>query len=316
MTDFFQNSGLAVKLGGIILKNPVIACSGTFASGLEYNEFYNISILGAVTTKSMSLAPMQGNPPPRICETASGMLNSIGLQNEGIDYFLENELPRMVEAGAAIIVSIFGKDADEFTKIASKIKTYEKEILAVELNLSCPNVEKGGMAFCALPDEINRIVSLTRNILKTGIIAKLSSNFNNIPEAASKAAKGGADAVSIINTIAATAFDINTFKPRLGNITGGLSGPAIKPIALLKVYELAKENIIPVIGMGGIMNWEDAIEFIIAGACAIGIGTANFINPDCGRKIIDGINDYMRRRNINDINILRGIVFKNSGAII
>ncbi len=316
MTDFFQSRQLSVKLGRIILKNPVITCSGTFASGLEYNEFYDISILGAVTTKSMSLERLHGNPPPRIYETASGMLNSIGLQNEGIDCFLENELPFLVKTGAAVIVSIFGEDTQEFNKIARRIKSYEKEIIAVELNLSCPNVKKGGMAFCALPDEIYRIVSQTREILKTGIIAKLSSNFNNIPDAAAKAAKGGADAVSIINTIAATAFDINTFKPRLGNITGGLSGPAIKPIALLKVYELAKENIIPVIGMGGIMNWEDAIEFIIAGACAVGIGTANFINPDCGRLIIDGINDYMRKRNINDINILKGIVFKNYGAII
>ena len=316
MTDFFQSGSLAVKMGNIVLKNPVITCSGTFANGLEYNEFYDISMLGGVTTKSMSLEKMQGNPPPRICETASGMINSIGLQNEGIDYFLENELPLMIDAGAAIIVSIFGKGSNEFNKIARKIKKHEKEILAVEINLSCPNVKKGGMAFCAFPDEINRIISSVRDILETGIIAKLSANFNNIPEAALKAAKGGADAVSIINTIPATAFDINTFNPKLGNITGGLSGPAIKPVALLKVYELAKENIIPVIGMGGIMNWEDAIEFIIAGASAVGIGTANFINPDCGRKIIEGIKEYLRRRNIGDINNLRGIVFKNTEKII
>ncbi|MBN1299301.1 MAG: dihydroorotate dehydrogenase [Actinobacteria bacterium] len=298
-------------MGNIVLKNPVITCSGTFASGIEYSKFYDVSVLGAITTKSFSLERMAGNLPPRICETSSGMLNSIGLQNEGIDYFINEQLQEAKKLGVEIIPSIFGRDLDEFKKIAYKIKNIEEEIIAVELNLSCPNVAEGGIAFCASAEQVGNIVAATKEILHTGIIVKLSGHYNNISETASAAKKYGADAAAVINTIPATAFDIETCKPKLGNITGGLSGPAIKPVALLKVFELAKENIIPIIGIGGIMTWQDAIEFIIAGASAVGVGTANFIYPECGRDILQGIKQYMRRKNIGDIKMLKGIAISN-----
>jgi dihydroorotate dehydrogenase (NAD+) catalytic subunit len=299
-------TSLSVKFGKISLKNPVISCSGTFAGGIEYNRFYDISKLGAVTTKSFSLKKREGNPSPRIWETASGMLNSIGLQNEGIDFFIERQLEEIRNLGADIILSIFGESAEEFKKIALKIKPVLKHLKAVELNYSCPNVKAGGMAFCSVPENIRTITSEIKSLADIPIIAKLSPNFSTITECAIQAKKGGADAVSVINTVTGTAFDINTYKPRLANIIGGLSGPAIKPVALLQVYRLAKEKIIPVIGMGGIYSWQDAIEFLIAGASAVGIGTVNFSDPDAGEKIISGINEYLISKNINNINDIIG----------
>jgi dihydroorotate dehydrogenase (NAD+) catalytic subunit len=301
-------TSLSVKFGKISLKNPVISCSGTFAGGIEYNRFYDISKLGAVTTKSFSLKKREGNPSPRIWETASGMLNSIGLQNEGIDFFIERQLEEIRNLGADIILSIFGESAEEFKKIALKIKPVLKHLKAVELNYSCPNVKAGGMAFCSVPENIRTITSEIKSLADIPIIAKLSPNFSTITECAIQAKKGGADAVSVINTVTGTAFDINTYKPRLANIIGGLSGPAIKPVALLQVYRLAKEKIIPVIGMGGIYSWQDAIEFLIAGASAVGIGTVNFSDPDAGEKIISGINEYLMSKNISSINDIIGKV--------
>jgi dihydroorotate dehydrogenase (NAD+) catalytic subunit len=299
---------LDVKLGNIILKNPVIACSGTFASGLEFNDFYDTSILGAVTTKSFSLDRKTGNKPPRIWETACGILNSIGLQNEGIDYFIKEQLPAAAEKGIKIILSIFGEDVEEFKKIAFKILKIKHDILGIELNLSCPNVEKGGMIFCAAPEIVEIITKSVIDIAEIPVIVKLSPNTDKIIDSAVAAKKGGATAISIINTLIGTAVDIETFKPRLGNITGGLSGPAIKPIALAKVYSIAKENILPIIGMGGIYNWQDAIEFLIMGARAVGIGTANFSDIHACQKIINGITEYMRIKKITDINDIIGKV--------
>jgi dihydroorotate dehydrogenase (NAD+) catalytic subunit len=295
---------LSVKIGSICLKNPVISCSGTFAGGLQYSRFYDIAKLGAVTTKSFSMKKKEGNPSPRIWETASGMLNSIGLQNEGIIFFIEKQLEEIRNLGAEIILSIFGESADEFKKIASKIKPVLKHLKAVELNYSCPNVKAGGMAFCGIPENIRTITSEIKSLIDIPLIAKLSPNFGSVTACAIQAKKGGADAVSVINTVTGTAFDINTYKPRLANIVGGLSGPAIKPAALLQVYQLAKEKIIPVIGMGGIYSWQDAVEFLIAGAAAIGIGTVNFSQPDAGERIISGINEYLiakNRRSVKDI---------------
>ena len=301
---------LAVDVGHIHLKNPVVACSGTIASGLEYNDFYDVSCLGAITTKSLSIKKKPGNPPPRIWETPAGMLNSIGLQNEGIDFFIESELPAVRNTGAEIILSVFGENIKEFQNIARKIVKIKDEIIAVELNFSCPNVDEGGMAFCAFPDQIGEITGKVKEIIAIPVIVKLSPNYHTIIESATAARKGGAEAVSIINTLAGTAFDIDTFKPRLGNVIGGLSGPAIKPVAVAKVYELAKEKILPVIGMGGIFNWQDAVEFIIAGASAVGIGTVNFIEVDAGLKIISGIKNYMSEKNINKIEDIIGKVLK------
>lgn len=300
---------LEVKLGRISLKNPVIACSGTFAEGLEYNEFYNISMLGAITTKSFSLKKKKGNPPPRIWETYCGMLNSIGLQNAGIDFFIKEELSRIKDTGAEVILSIFGKDIEEFLKISEKIVSIRDSILAVELNFSCPNVKAGGMAFCAAPEQIQIITEKINKMLKIPLITKLSPNFDII-NAARAAKKAGAEAVSLINTIVGAAFDIDSFKPRLGNITGGLSGPAIKPVAIAKVYELAKENILPIVGIGGIYKWQDAMEFLIAGAHAVGIGTVNFSEVDAGIHIIRGIKDYMVEKNINNINDIIGAALR------
>jgi len=297
---------LSVNLGRIKLKNPVVTCSGTFSSGLEYSEFYDVSILGAVTTKSFSFVSRAGNPPPRIWETTCGMLNSIGLQNEGIDFFIKNHLPKIKSLGAKIILSIFGDDPGEFKKIAREVKKVESSLLAVELNLSCPNVKEGGIAFSSMPAEVEKITEAVCKILEIPLIVKLSPNSDSIIESAIRAKCGGAEAVSIINSIVGTAIDIDTFKPRLGNVTGGMSGPAIKPIALAKVYFLAKANILPIIGMGGIYDWRDAVEFLIAGASAIGVGTANFVDYEAGKKIIEGIRNYLSKKGINDINKIIG----------
>lgn len=294
------------------MKNPVITCSGTFASGIEYNQFYNISNLGAVTTKSFSLNKKLGNNPPRICETVGGMLNSIGLANEGIYYFIDEQLPVLKDLKINIILSIFGEDKEEFLRIAKEIKCIKDDILAVEMNLSCPNVDKGGIEFCSMPDQIESLINSVKEILDIPLIAKLSPNTDNLIDTAAKARDGGAEAISLVNTIIGTAINIDTFKPKLGNIFGGLSGPAIKPIALAKIMKLAKENILPIIGMGGIFYWQDAVEFMIAGASAIGIGTINFVEVDAGIKILDGISNYLLKKNINNLSEIIGKVFKKS----
>ncbi len=313
MTDNGKVSpDLSVDIGKIHLKNPVISCSGTIASGLEYNEFYDISCLGAITTKSFSVRKKKGNPPPRIWETPAGMLNSIGLQNEGIDFFIKSDLPKIKNTGADIILSVFGKDAEEFMDIAKKIFKIKDKIIAVELNFSCPNVSAGGMAFCAFPDQIKVITAGVKEIVEIPLIVKLSPNYHTIAESALAAKKGGAEGVSLVNTLVGAAFDIDTFEPKLGNIIGGLSGPAIKPVAIAKVYQLAKEKILPIIGMGGISDWRDAIEFILAGASAVGIGTANFVEVDAGLKVISGIKNYMVENNFNRVEDLIGKVLKRN----
>ncbi len=293
--------GLSVKLGTIELKNPVIMCSGTFSSGIEYNDLYDVSMLGAVTTKSFSLVPREGNKPPRLCETPAGLLNSIGLENEGIDFFINEHLPVVKRSGFTIILSIFGVDAAQFTNLATKIRKIEDDLLAVELNLSCPNVGKGGITLGSIPDEVENVTAAVRKILNIPVIVKLSPNNNNLAELASRAKNGGAEAISLINTIIGMAIDINTFKPKLGNIIGGLSGPAIKPVAVAKIYNLYKEKILPIIGMGGISDYKDAIEFMLAGASAIGLGTVNFVDYNAGKNILEGIASYMVSKNILNI---------------
>ncbi|MBE3095437.1 MAG: dihydroorotate dehydrogenase [Actinobacteria bacterium] len=312
MTDNISGSmpDLSINLGRIKLKNPVITCSGTFASGIEYNQFYNISTLGAVTTKSFSLNKKLGNSPPRLCETAGGMLNAIGLANEGIYYFINEQLPVLKNLQVSIILSIFGEDNDEFLRIAKEVNSIKDDIVAVEMNLSCPNVDKGGIAFCSMPDQVESVINSVRKILDIPLIAKLSPNNDNFIETATKARNGGAEAISLVNTVIGTAIDIENFKPKLGNIFGGLSGPAIKPIALAKVMQLARENILPIIGMGGIFYWQDAVEFMIAGASAVGIGTLNFVEVDAGEKILEGISNYLLKKNINNLSEIIGKVFK------
>lgn len=297
---------LEVSLGKIKLKNPVITCSGTFASGFEYSNFYDISKLGAVTTKSFSLKPKKGNKPPRICEVACGLLNSIGLQNGGISSFKKDHLPLIRKLNINAILSIFGKDLGEFKKIAEKIVDIREDIIALELNLSCPNVKKGGMAFSASKDDIKNITCVVKEITDMPVIVKLSPNVGDLTIPAESAKEGGADAISLINTLTGAAFDINNFKPKLGNIEGGLSGPAIKPVAVANVYKLYRENILPIIGMGGIYSWEDAVEFLIAGASAVGLGSINFVNYQAGIEIIENIKLYLKSKNISDINSIIG----------
>jgi dihydroorotate dehydrogenase (NAD+) catalytic subunit len=297
---------MSVEIGRIGLKNPLVACSGTFSHGEEHSNFYDISVLGAVTTKSYSLKPRKGNPPPRICETPAGMLNSIGLQNDGIDVFIKSHLAQMKKDGAGIILSIFGKDSEEFKKVALRILDVKADIIAVELNLSCPNVEKDGTSFCAFPEEVKKVVDAVVSMLDIPVIAKLSPNHDNIIQSAEAAKQAGAEAISLINTAVGMAVDVETYRPLLGNITGGLSGPAIKPIALAKTYILARENILPVIGMGGIFDYRDVLEFMIAGASAVGLGTVNLIEYDAGEKILLDLEDYLVKKNINNIRHFTG----------
>ena len=300
--------GLSVKLGSLELKNPVITCSGTFSSGIEYYDLYDVSLLGAVTTKSFSLEARLGNKPPRLCETPAGLLNSIGLQNEGIDFFINEHLPVVKKFGFTVILSILGDSVSEFTELAVKVRKIEDDIAAVELNLSCPNIKKGGLVLGSDPQEVEKAVAAVRKMLNIPVIVKLSPNNNNLPELAARAKNGGAEAVSLINTVIGMAIDINTLKPKLGNVTGGLSGPAIKPIAVAKIYDLHKEKILPIIGMGGVSDYKDAIEFMLAGASAVGIGTVNFIDYDAGKNIIEGLVSYMGSNNIKNISEIIGSV--------
>ena len=307
MTNIISN-GLSVRLGRLELKNPIIACSGTFSSGIEYNDLYDVSLLGAVTTKSFSLEPRLGNKPPRLCETPAGLLNSIGLQNEGIDFFINEHLPIVKKLGFTVILSILGVCVSEFIELAVKIRKIENDIAAVELNLSCPNIEKGGITLGAVPEEVEKATAAVRKILNIPVVVKLSPNNNNLSELASRAKNGGAEAISLINTVIGMAIDINTFKPKLGNVTGGLSGPAIRPIAVAKIYNLHKEKILPIIGMGGVFDYKDALEFMIAGASAVGLGTINFIDYNAGKNIIEGLISYMGSNNIKNISEIIGSV--------
>ncbi len=306
MTESKGSPDLAVKLGRLKLDNPVIACSGTFSYGSEYNRFYKVRKLGAITTKSYSLEPREGNMPPRICETPGGILNSIGLQNDGIDAFISDHLPVIKKIDAVAILSIFGGTPKEFADILRKIKTVEHELAAIELNLSCPNVKKGGAAFCSSPADVEKVVARVSKKSSLPIIVKLSPNHENLADAAKAAKSGGADAISLINTVIGTAVDIETSRPMLGNILGGLSGPAVKPIALAKVYSLSQEDILPIIGMGGIFDWKDVLEFMIMGAAAVGIGTVNFVQHDAGIKILEGLAAYMEEKNISNISAVTG----------
>jgi dihydroorotate dehydrogenase (NAD+) catalytic subunit len=295
---------MSVSIAGLKLKNPVMTASGTFGFGEEYGEFYELKRLGAVVVKGITLKPRQGNPPPRTCETPAGMLNSVGLQNPGVDYFLEKELPRLLDKGASVIVNISGATVDEYCAMMEKLEP--SGVAAVELNLSCPNVREGGIAFGLRPDAV---YDVTRRVKECGdrpVIVKLSPNVTDIVEIASAAKEGGGDAVSLINTLLAMDIDINTRKPVLGNTYGGLSGPAVKPVALRMVHQVVEALDIPVIGMGGILDWRDAVQFILAGARAVAVGTANFVNPLAPVDIIDGIEKYAMQQGFSSVEAMVG----------
>ncbi len=298
------NPNLKVKIGTLELKNPVIVASGTFGSGEEYKELVDLNKLGAIVTKSITLKARKGNPPPRLVETPSGMLNSIGIQNDGVDAFIKDKIPFLKSVRTAVIVSIAGHSVKDYGELAAKLDKV-KRADALEINISCPNV-KGGLEFSREPASAFEVINAVRRKTGKTVIAKLSPNVKEVAEIAIAAEDAGADAVSLVNTFTGMAIDIDLRAPVLGNIVGGLSGPAIKPIALRMVWEVARKIKIPVIGMGGIMDCKDALEFMIAGASAVQVGTANFINPNAAAEIIGGIEKYMRRNKIDNIKELIG----------
>jgi dihydroorotate dehydrogenase (NAD+) catalytic subunit len=303
---------LTVDIGGLKLKNPVMTASGTFGYGEEYSEFVDLNLLGAVVVKGISLKPMEGNPSPRIWETPCGMLNAIGLQNVGLKMFLKEKLPLLRGFDTRVIVNILGNTVQEYVRLSGELD--KAGVDGVELNVSCPNVKKGGMIFGTDRRVLERLVKKVRQTVKKAvIITKLSPTVPDIADMARVAENAGSDAISLINTIPGMAIDIETRKPRLANITGGLSGPAIKPIAVRMVWEASRAVTIPVIGIGGIIKADDAIEFMLAGAKAIQVGTGNFLNPGATVEILDGIVTYLKKQGINDVeDIVGGMNGKSS----
>ncbi|MDS1031964.1 dihydroorotate dehydrogenase [Porphyromonadaceae sp. NP-X] len=296
---------LKVDIGKLHLKNPVMTASGTFGYGMEYSDFIDISRIGGIIVKGTTLRKREGNPYPRMKETSSGMLNAVGLQNKGVDYFIEHIYPQLTNVDTNIIVNVSGSTIDEYVKTAEKLNYLEK-IPAIELNISCPNVKEGGMLFGTSCTAANEVVDKVRRVYKNVLIVKLSPNVTDISEIAKAVEDAGADAISLINTVLGMAIDAETRKPCLSTVTGGLSGPAIKPLALRMVWETARAVKIPVIGMGGIMNAADAIEFMLAGASAVEVGTANFIDPTVTIKIIEGIEDYLCRHGFSSVSEIVG----------
>jgi dihydroorotate dehydrogenase (NAD+) catalytic subunit len=296
---------LKVKIGDLELKNPVTTASGTFGYGEEYVDFMDVNRLGAIFTKGITLENREGNPYPRMVETASGMLNSVGLQNKGIDYYINNIYPRIKHFDTHIIPNVNGSTIEDYMTVASKINEVEG-IRAIELNISCPNVKAGGMAFGINPKTAAEATRAVRDVYKGTLIVKLSPNVTDIALMAKIVVDAGADAVSLVNTLLGIAINAETRRPILGTITGGLSGPAIKPIALRMVWDVYKAVKVPIIGMGGIMNVTDAIEFLLAGSSAIQIGTANYIDPAVSIKILEGIEEYMLRQGVGSVNELIG----------
>ena len=298
-----------INFAGIEMKNPVTVASGTFGYGREYADFFDLGKLGAIITKGTSLKPKSGNKPPRVCETASGMLNSIGLQNPGVEYFAQNDLPFLRKFDTKIIVNACGSTIDEYVELCKILNSLD--IDGVELNLSCPNVKEGCMAFGNTYEGVRKVTSEVRKVLDKPLIVKLTPNVTDIAGIAKGVEDGGADAVSLINTLLAMKIDIYKRKPMLANNTGGLSGPAIKPVAVRMVYQVAQAVRIPIMGLGGIMTGEDAIEFMLAGATTVSIGAANFVDPYTSIKTIEGIEEYMKKCNIEDINDIIGKVEMN-----
>ena len=297
---------LSVNIAGVTWKNPVTVASGTFGSGAEYSEFVDLSQLGAVTTKGVANIPWEGNPTPRVAETYGGMMNAIGLQNPGIDVFVKRDIPYLKEHQATIIVNVCGKSQEDYVEVVERLGDQPVDML--EINVSCPNVKEGGIAFGQNPDALYEITKAVKAKAKQPVIMKLSPNVTSIAEMARAAEAGGADAVSLINTLTGMKIDVERQAFVLANKTGGLSGPAIKPVAVRMVYQTAQAVKIPIIGMGGICTAADALEFIMAGATAVSVGTANFHDPMTTMKVIAGMEDYMKRHNIEDINDLIGIV--------
>lgn len=298
---------LAVSINGIEFKNPILTASGTFGYGEEFDDFLDLGHIGGMVLKGTTLHARDGNPYPRMAETAAGMLNAVGLQNKGIDYFITTIYPRIKHYDTHIILNVSGSTIEEYVGVVEKLNDLEK-IAAIELNISCPNVKKGGMAFGTSASSAEKVTQEVRKAYRKTLIVKLSPNVTDITEIAKAVEGAGADSVSLINTLLGMAIDAEKQTPILSTVTGGLSGPCVKPIALRMVWQTYKAVKIPIIGLGGIMNAKDAIEFFLAGATAIQIGTANFINPAVAVKVVDGINDYLERHRINSISDIIGML--------
>ena len=298
--DKDNNIDLSVRLGSMELANPVIAASGTFGYGIEFDSFVDLDKLGGFCTKGLSMKPRTGNRFPRVIETSSGMLNAIGLENIGLDRFVNEKLPTLENFKTRLIVNFFGDTTDEYVHLATALSKLPR-IDALEMNVSCPNVKKGGLQLSSDPKTLKQVVGSVRMVTNKFLIIKLSPNVKDITELALAAEEGGADAISLINTFVGLKVDINSGKPWLGNITGGLSGPAIKPIALAMVYETSRAVKIPVIGIGGISSVEDVLEFLMAGAKAIQIGTANYVDPSITMNVIDGLENYCEKNNLKSL---------------
>lgn len=295
---------LAVNLGGLAMKNPVTTASGTFAAGMEYSDFVDISALGAVTTKGVSLNGWEGNASPRIAEVPSGMLNSIGLQNPGVAHLKSEELPWLREQGATTIVNVSGHSFDEYVQVIEALE--DAPVDAYEVNISCPNVDAGGMTLGTHVPSVEKVVSLCRKATSRPLIVKLTPNVTDITEIARAAEASGADAISLINTLLGMAIDVKRRRPVLARVVGGFSGPAVKPVALRMVWQCSKAVSVPILGMGGVTTGTDAVEFMLAGATAVAVGTANFMNPQSTVDVIDGIIDYCEEQGVNDVNDLIG----------
>ncbi len=299
---------MTCDLGRIVLKNPVMTASGTFGYGKEYHDFYDISTLGAVVVKGIRMEPSHGNPTPRVAEVSSGMLNAIGLQGPGVEKFLHGDdyMPFLRKTGATVIVNIWGRTMEEYGEVAARLEAESEGIAALEINISCPNVKAGGVAFGTDEKLAHQVVSLVRKSTELPLITKLSPNVSRIGEFAKAVADAGSDMVSLINTLTGMAIDIETRRPKIANMTGGLSGPAVKPVAVRMVHEVYNAVDIPVIGMGGICTGADAVEFMLAGASAVAVGTANFIDPLAAPKVIEGIREYCERHQIAKVSDLVG----------
>lgn len=296
----------SVRIAGVEFKNPVMTASGTFGSGAEYSEFVDLSRLGAVVTKGVANVPWPGNPTPRVAEVYGGMLNAIGLQNPGIDVFIERDIPFLRQFDTKIIVNVCGRSIKDYCEVAERLGDEDVDML--EINISCPNVKEGGIAFGQNPASVEEITAAVKRVARQPVIMKLSPNVTDITETARAAEAGGADALSLINTLTGMKIDVRRRSFVLANKTGGLSGPAIRPVAVRMVYQAAHAVRLPVIGMGGIMNGEDALEFILAGATAVAVGTASFTDPCAAEKVAGEIEEYMEKYGISDVNELIGAV--------
>jgi dihydroorotate dehydrogenase (NAD+) catalytic subunit len=295
-----------VNIAGVEWKNPVTTCSGTFGSGMEYSDFVDLNRIGAVTTKGVASTPWAGNPTPRVCEVYGGMLNAVGLQNPGVDVYIQRDIPFLQKFDTKIVVNVCGHSEEEYIDCVKKLADQKVDML--EINISCPNVKEGGIAFGTDPKGVEYITNAIKQVAKQPVIMKLSPNVTDITAIAKAAEAGGADAISLINTITGMKIDINRRKFVLANKTGGMSGPAVKPVAVRMVYQCANAVKIPIIGMGGIATAEDAIEFLMAGATAVSVGTANFYNPRATVEVVEGIEAFMEKNHIDDIREIIGCV--------